>query len=173
MRTIVPADRRAAVQDLLTGNDAVTHVVVLPGAAVEPVGDLVSCDVVREGASAIIGRLRDLGVERDGSILLEKVDTTLSAAADRAERRVPGLRGGRRGVGGVGRLGAATAHQRRRDRRGRCADVVRAAVRRTPPLTPFRPATVDGHTTRPPTGMVALPPVTSIVVAARTRGRQA
>ena len=65
MRIIVPADRRAAVQDLLTGNDAVTPVVVLPGATVEPVGDPVFCDVVREGASAIIERLRDLGVERD------------------------------------------------------------------------------------------------------------
>jgi len=91
LRIIVPPDRTAAVRELLTGNDAVTHVVVLPGAAVEPVGDLVFCDVVREGASAIIERLRALGVERDGSIMLEKVDTTLSAAADRAERRVPGL----------------------------------------------------------------------------------
>ena len=91
LRIIVPADRTAAVQKLLTGNDAVTHVVVLPGAAVEPVGDLVFCDVVREGASTIIERLRELDVERDGSIMLEKVDTTLSATADRAERRVPGL----------------------------------------------------------------------------------
>jgi uncharacterized hydrophobic protein (TIGR00271 family) len=91
LRIIVPPDRTAAVQALLTGNDAVTHVVVLPGAAVEPVGDLIFGDVVREGASAIIERLRALHVDRDGSIMLEKVDTTLSAAADRAERRVPGL----------------------------------------------------------------------------------
>jgi uncharacterized hydrophobic protein (TIGR00271 family) len=91
LRIIVPPDRTTAVRDLLTGNDAVTHVVVLPGAAIEPVGDLVFCDVVREGASAIIERLRELGIERDGSIMLEKVDTTLSAAATRAERRVPGL----------------------------------------------------------------------------------
>ncbi len=91
LRIIVPPDRTAAVQELLTGNDAVTHVVVLPGAAVEPVGDLIFGDVVREGASAIIERLRALHVDRDGSIMLEKVDTTLSAAADRAERRVPGL----------------------------------------------------------------------------------
>jgi uncharacterized hydrophobic protein (TIGR00271 family) len=91
LRIIVPPDRTAAVQELLTGNDAVTHVVVLPGAAVQPAGDLLSCDVVREGASAIIEQLRGLDVDRGGSIMLEKVDTTLSAAADRAERRVPGL----------------------------------------------------------------------------------
>lgn len=40
LRIIVPPDRTAAVQELLTGNDAVTHVVVLPGVAVEPVGEL-------------------------------------------------------------------------------------------------------------------------------------
>ncbi|MFI7547101.1 DUF389 domain-containing protein [Actinoplanes sp. NPDC049599] len=91
LRIIVPPARTAAVQELLTGNEAVTHVVVLPGAAVQPTGDLIFCDVVREGASAIIEGLRELHVDRDGSIMLEKVDTTLSAAADRAERRVPGL----------------------------------------------------------------------------------
>ena len=91
LRIIVPPDRTAAVQELLTHKQAVTHVVVLRGAAVEPVGDLVFCDVVREGASAIIARLRELDIDRDGSIMLEKVDTTLSRAADRAERQVPGL----------------------------------------------------------------------------------
>ena len=90
LRIITPADRSAAVESLLTGSDAVTHVVVLPGAARSPAGDLLTCDVVREGASRIIHGLRELGVERDGSIMLERVDTTLSAAADRAEDKVPG-----------------------------------------------------------------------------------
>jgi uncharacterized hydrophobic protein (TIGR00271 family) len=49
------------------------------------------CDVVREGASGLIEALRGLGIERDGSIMLEKVDTSLSAAADRAEKLVPGF----------------------------------------------------------------------------------
>jgi uncharacterized hydrophobic protein (TIGR00271 family) len=39
----------------------------------------------------LIERLRDLGIERDGSIMVEKVDVTLSHAADRADRRIPGL----------------------------------------------------------------------------------
>ncbi|MET0493908.1 MAG: DUF389 domain-containing protein [Actinoplanes sp.] len=91
LRIIVPPDRAAAVRELLTGGDAVTHVVVLPGAAVDPPGDLILCDVVREGASTLIERLRELHVDRDGSIMLEKVDTALSASADRAEERVPGL----------------------------------------------------------------------------------
>ncbi|BCJ55309.1 hypothetical protein Asp14428_67840 [Actinoplanes sp. NBRC 14428] len=91
LRIISPPDTTPAVERLLTGADAVTHVVVLPGSARDPVGDLVLCDVVREGASDLIARLRDLGIERDGSIMLERVDTALSAAATRAEKRVPGL----------------------------------------------------------------------------------
>jgi uncharacterized hydrophobic protein (TIGR00271 family) len=91
LRIIVPAGRTADVERLLSDSAAVTHVVVLPGVSRDPVGDLVLCDVVREGASDLIERLRDIGIERDGSIMVERVDTTLSAAADRAEKRVPGL----------------------------------------------------------------------------------
>ncbi|MEV8508310.1 DUF389 domain-containing protein [Actinoplanes sp. NPDC051475] len=91
LRIISPPATTEAVEKLLTADDAVTHVVVLAGTARDPVGDLVLCDVVREGASDIIERLRELGIERDGSIMLERVDTTLSASAARAEKRVPGL----------------------------------------------------------------------------------
>jgi len=91
LRIIVPPDRAEQVEQLLTGHPAVTHLVLFPGAARSPHGDLISCDVVREGGSAIIERLRELGIERDGSIMVEQVDTVLSASADRAERRVPGL----------------------------------------------------------------------------------
>jgi uncharacterized hydrophobic protein (TIGR00271 family) len=91
LRIIVPADRTDEVNQLLTSSPAVTHIVVLPGASREPPGDLVLCDVVREGASDLIERLRSLGIDRDGSIMVERVDATLSAAADRAAKRVPGL----------------------------------------------------------------------------------
>ena len=87
----MPPDRTGAVEDLLTADAAVVNVVVLPGAARSPAGDLVFCDVVREGASDLIHGLRALHVERDGCIMLEQVDTVLSDAADRAEQRVPGL----------------------------------------------------------------------------------
>ena len=91
LRIICPPDRTGRVEDLLTASAAVAHVVVLPGAARAPVGDLVTCDVVREGTSQVLDRLRDLGIERDGSIVLERVDATLSAAAELAEKRVPGF----------------------------------------------------------------------------------
>jgi uncharacterized hydrophobic protein (TIGR00271 family) len=91
LRIIVPPDRTEQVERLLDDDPAVTHLVVLAGAARSPHGDLISCDVVREGGSTIIEQLRDLGIERDGSIMVEQVDTVLSAAADEAERQVPGF----------------------------------------------------------------------------------
>ena len=76
---------------MLAQSVAATHVVVLRGVARDPAGDLITCDVAREGASEIIGNLRNLGIERDGSIMIERVDTVLSRSAERAERRAPGF----------------------------------------------------------------------------------
>jgi uncharacterized hydrophobic protein (TIGR00271 family) len=91
LRLIVPPGRLSAVEALLRGDIAVTHVVVLPGAAIRPAGDVVECDVVREGASALLDRLKGLGLESDGAIVVDNVDMALSASADRAARRTPGL----------------------------------------------------------------------------------
>jgi uncharacterized hydrophobic protein (TIGR00271 family) len=91
LRIIVAPGRRAGVERVLRAAPAVTHVVVLPGAATQPPGDLVLADVVREGASDVLTALRDLGVEEDGAIVMENVDVALSRYADRAARRTPGL----------------------------------------------------------------------------------
>jgi uncharacterized hydrophobic protein (TIGR00271 family) len=91
VRVIAPEDVTARAVDAVAGDEGVIHLVVLPGAARSPQGDVIEFDVVREGASPVLDRLRDLGLERDGAIVIERVDSRLSAAADRAERRVPGL----------------------------------------------------------------------------------
>ncbi|GAB3959899.1 DUF389 domain-containing protein [Micromonospora vulcania] len=91
LRVIVAVDRSQAVVDLLSADPAVTHVVVLPGAAKVPPGDLVLCDVAREGADGVLLALRELGVDKDGGIAVDGVDATLSAAADRASDAAPGL----------------------------------------------------------------------------------
>jgi uncharacterized hydrophobic protein (TIGR00271 family) len=90
LRAIVPKDRTEAVCATLTGNPGVTNVVILPGAAREPRGDVVLSDVAREAASEVIEELRGLGVDRDGSIALERVDVSLSDVAEVAQRRAPG-----------------------------------------------------------------------------------
>ncbi|WP_285682478.1 DUF389 domain-containing protein [Actinoplanes sp. NBRC 103695] len=91
LRIISPAQRTAQVEHVLAASEAATHVVVITGVARDPVGDLITCDVAREGVSAVLGELRGLGLERDGSISIERVDAKLSASADRAERRAPGF----------------------------------------------------------------------------------
>ncbi|MDW5329399.1 hypothetical protein [Plantactinospora sp. KLBMP9567] len=64
LRIIVPTDRSAVVQEMLSADPAVAHVIVLPGAARTPPGDVVLCDVVREGADEVLETLRTLGVDR-------------------------------------------------------------------------------------------------------------
>ncbi|HTF06728.1 MAG TPA: DUF389 domain-containing protein [Asanoa sp.] len=91
LRIIVPSDLRADVEHALRAASAVTHVVVLPGAATKPAGDVLLADVVREGASEVLGTLRGLGVEERGAIVMENVDVSLSRFADRAARRTPGM----------------------------------------------------------------------------------
>ncbi|MBG0564014.1 DUF389 domain-containing protein [Actinoplanes aureus] len=91
VRVIAPKQTTEQVQSSLAADEAVTHLVVLPGAARSPEGDVVEFDVVREGASTILDRLRDFGLEHDGAIVVERVDAALSASAQRAARRTPGL----------------------------------------------------------------------------------
>jgi hypothetical protein len=86
LRAISRAELTAQVLEHLEGSPAVRHLCVSPGTARKPSGDVVICDVAREGASAVIETLRDLGLERRGAIAVETVDITLSHAAEQAER---------------------------------------------------------------------------------------
>jgi uncharacterized hydrophobic protein (TIGR00271 family) len=90
LRAIVPADRTDAACAALEDCTGATNLVVVPGAARVPPGDLVTVDVARESANEVIGILQDLGIERDGSIGLEQIDLSLSSGAERAEKRAPG-----------------------------------------------------------------------------------
>ncbi|CAM5233730.1 hypothetical protein SVIOM342S_00107 [Streptomyces violaceorubidus] len=67
-----------------------THLVVLPGAAREPEGDVVMCDVAREAGDELINGLRALGIDSCGAITAENIDLSLSDRADQAERDAPG-----------------------------------------------------------------------------------
>jgi uncharacterized hydrophobic protein (TIGR00271 family) len=91
LRIISPPDRTPDVERVLADSVGTTHVVVMPGVARDPAGDLITCDVAREGASEVIEQLRALDVDRDGSIVLEQVDGTVSEAAVRASALAPGF----------------------------------------------------------------------------------
>ncbi len=90
LRLIVPVELRVAVLDCLDSCVGVTHVIVLPGAALRPAGDVVLCDVARESADEVLGLLRGTGLPERGAIDLSEIELTISSSADEAERQAPG-----------------------------------------------------------------------------------
>ncbi|MFD5426883.1 DUF389 domain-containing protein [Streptomyces sp. NPDC127084] len=90
LRMIVPPERTDDVVRTVEKTVGTTHLAVLPGAARSPSGDLVLCDVAREAGDTLIGRLRELGLDREGAISVDSVDLSLSKRADRAEKEAPG-----------------------------------------------------------------------------------
>jgi uncharacterized hydrophobic protein (TIGR00271 family) len=90
LRLRVPDDRLDTVVEQLLDDDGVTNLVVTPDAFRKPRGGLVEADIAREGAQAVVSRLRRLDLHHEGSITLTEPDTLLSDAADAAEVAAPG-----------------------------------------------------------------------------------
>ncbi|MGP2435737.1 DUF389 domain-containing protein [Streptomyces sp. JW3] len=90
LRLITPPEQTDEVVRLLDTTVGTAHLVVLPGAARSPAGDVVMCDVAREAGDDLINGLRGLGLQRHGAITAEDIDLSLSEYADRAEEEAPG-----------------------------------------------------------------------------------
>jgi hypothetical protein len=90
LRIALPPALSSPVLRVLRDDPAVSSLSHLPGAVIQPEGDLVFADVAREAANEVIDRLRALGVHRDGTIQVEPVRTWLSRSGFEAERRTPG-----------------------------------------------------------------------------------
>lgn len=75
---------------ILEGDDAVTALTILRGAALRPPGDVISADIARESVNDIVDQLRAIGVHRTGTIQLEPVHTWMSQVALDAELAAPG-----------------------------------------------------------------------------------
>ena len=90
LRIVTPPDGTDATIATLERADSVTNIVVLPGAARRPQGDVILCDVAREDASVILSDLKELRLHKDGSIALEEIDMALSKFAHEAELHAPG-----------------------------------------------------------------------------------
>ncbi len=90
LRIVVPTDRSQKVIRLLEATPSACNLVFLAGAARQPAGDVILCDVAREEASVVIDDLRELGIPKDGSIALEQIDSQISEVAERAERAARG-----------------------------------------------------------------------------------
>ena len=68
---------------MLRSESGVLNLTMLPDAVSHPDGDAVHFDVLHGAANEVIERLRGLGLDQRGSIVLENVDTSISAHADR------------------------------------------------------------------------------------------
>jgi uncharacterized hydrophobic protein (TIGR00271 family) len=90
LRIVTPAHKAAPTLDVLERSGSVCNVVHLPGAARKPAGDVILADIAREDASVVISDLRDLGLQRDGSISIDPIETQLSDHADRAIEHAKG-----------------------------------------------------------------------------------
>ncbi|MEZ0067449.1 putative hydrophobic protein (TIGR00271 family) [Streptacidiphilus sp. MAP12-20] len=90
LRLIVPPSQEARVRALLDQALGVTHLVVLPGAAVRPAGTVIECDVARESTDELLAALRDSGLAREGAITMRDAGFTQSDAATRALEEAPG-----------------------------------------------------------------------------------
>ena len=90
LRITSPSDQTEDVLRILRADPGVSSLAVVRDASLRPVGDLVIADVAREAANDVIGRLRDLGIHREGSVHIEPVHTWLSKDGYEAERKTPG-----------------------------------------------------------------------------------
>jgi uncharacterized hydrophobic protein (TIGR00271 family) len=90
LRIVSPEYETQHVLDLLNATPSVYNVIFLARAAYKPEGDVILCDIAREDVSVILSDLRELGVDREGSIAMEMIDTSISDAAKAAEQAATG-----------------------------------------------------------------------------------
>jgi uncharacterized hydrophobic protein (TIGR00271 family) len=91
LRIVVPSYGTDHVVELLEHTPSACNLIVLSGAARKPEGDVILVDIAREEASIVISDLRELEVDREGSIAIEDIDSQISDAAIRAEKAAEGL----------------------------------------------------------------------------------
>jgi uncharacterized hydrophobic protein (TIGR00271 family) len=89
IRAVSPSDVTPGLRQSLAANAGVVNLVVLEGVAHNPDGDSVQFDVITAEANRVIDELRHLELDRRGSIVIENIDTSISALAAQAERHEP------------------------------------------------------------------------------------
>jgi uncharacterized hydrophobic protein (TIGR00271 family) len=90
LRIVAPPDYAEHALDLLQATPSVVNLIHLEGAAHKPEGDVILCDVAREDASVIVSDLKEFGIEREGSIAMEMIDSLISDHAVAAEKAAAG-----------------------------------------------------------------------------------
>ena len=90
LQVSVPAEHTDKVLSVLRACPGLATLAVLTGASERPEGDVVLADLARESVDIVVRALRHLDVDRYGAISITDVDTSVSAAAEKAELDAPG-----------------------------------------------------------------------------------
>jgi len=85
VRVVSPAGLTGPLLERLTAAPGVQNLVVLQAAVHRPEGDAVHFDLTEGAANPVFRELRELGLARQGSISVERVDATLAAAGAAGE----------------------------------------------------------------------------------------
>ncbi|MFE9881463.1 DUF389 domain-containing protein [Streptomyces sp. NPDC005784] len=88
-RMVMPPVLTQRAIDLLTADPHVLNLVVLRGSAHTPDGDALECDVMKGAANAVLGSLRELEIDRMGSIAVDDVEMMFSRRAEQVEADEP------------------------------------------------------------------------------------
>jgi uncharacterized hydrophobic protein (TIGR00271 family) len=78
VRAVSPPATTSRLLDALRVDDDVVNIIVLPGAVGHPDGDAVQFDVTNASANRALALLRRLGLDHDGSIIVENIDAALA-----------------------------------------------------------------------------------------------
>ena len=90
VRVVCPADQSGGVLEVLRHHPGATNVARLGHVVLEPAADAITADVAREAAGPLLDKLREAGVEDNGSVVLSTLDTALGRSIERAEQESAG-----------------------------------------------------------------------------------
>ncbi|MFE9909587.1 DUF389 domain-containing protein [Streptomyces clavifer] len=81
IRAVSPPDRTDGIVECLADDPFVLNLILHRGAARNPDGDTVACDVLAGAANDVLRGLRDLETDVRGSLVIEPVDTAFAGRA--------------------------------------------------------------------------------------------
>ncbi|MEU3619484.1 DUF389 domain-containing protein [Streptomyces sp. NPDC006872] len=87
VRLVSPPDLTPRAVGLLTDDRYVFNLVVLAELAHNPDGDAIECDILAGAANTVLRGLRELELDRRGSIVIEPVEMAFSGTAAAAEQQ--------------------------------------------------------------------------------------
>ena len=82
VRVVSPVEVTGRLIARLTSDSGVSNLLMLPAAAKRPDGDAVQFDLEEASANWVLRQLRELGLDRHGSVLIETVDAAITDGAD-------------------------------------------------------------------------------------------